>query len=271
MKTILVTGGMGAAGRRLRKSFRGKYALRVSDIVEPDELGPDEDYVRADLADMDAVARAVEGVDGIVHFGGFSVENSFEVILNSNIVGTYNVFEAARRAGVQRIVFPSSNQVVGFYSRDRRLTTASQIRPSSRYGVSKAFGEALAALYADKYGLRILIMRIGRTAPLPENLRGLSVWLSPDDLAQLVEIGLEHPDIHCDIVYGVSGNERGWYDNTRAFELGFRPKDNAEHHYAEALEGERNRKTPEDEVSRRFMGSGLCGLEFSGDLSRTGR
>lgn len=271
MKKILVTGGLGAAGRRLRQAFKGKYAIRVSDIADPDDIAPDEEYVRADLADMEAVKRAVEGVDGIVHFGGYSLEHTFDVILNSNIVGTYNVFEAARELGVGRIVFPSSNQVVGYYPRGRRLTTTTQIRPSSRYAVSKAFGEALAAMYADKYGLRILIIRIGRTAMLPENIRGLSVWLSPADLAQLVGIGLEHPDIHCDIVYGVSNNERGWYDNKRAFELGYRPSDNAEDHFAHALEAEKNRPTPENDIAKLFMGSGMCGLEFSGDLNRTGK
>ena len=146
----------------------------------------------------------------------------------SNIVGCYNLFEAARRKGVKRVVFASSNHAVGFYPRHRRIGTDVTVRPDSRYGVSKAFGEALGALYADKHGLGVLCLRIGHVLDRPADRRRLSIWLKPEDLAQLVRIGLEHPDLRFEIFYGVSLNERSWWDNSRAFAYGYRPTGRAE-------------------------------------------
>ena len=127
---------------------------------------------------MSEVEKAVDGVQGIVHLGGFSTEGPWDTILNANIIGCYNVFEAARRAGVERIVFASSNHAVGFYPRQRRIGTDDAVRPDSRYGASKAFGEALAALYAYKHGLRVTCLRIGNFADVPVDKRRLSIWLA---------------------------------------------------------------------------------------------
>ena len=131
---------------------------------------------------MSEVERAVRGVQGIVHLGGFSVEGPWETILNANIIGCYNLFEAARRAGVERVVFASSNHAVGFYPRQRKIGIDGPVRPDSRYGVSKAFGEALGALYAYKHGLRVTCLRIGNVTDTPADKRRLSIWLSPEDL-----------------------------------------------------------------------------------------
>src|SRR5499427_376018 len=236
MQTVLVTGAAGGIGTRLRQLLKGVYPnIRLSDVKRPVDLAADETFVEADLASMPAVETAVAGVDGIVHLGGFSVEGPWDTILQANIIGCYNLFEAARRRGVERVVFASSNHAVGFYPRQRRIGTEAPVRPDSRYGVSKAFGEALAALYAYKHGLRVTSIRIGNFGEVPVDERRLSIWLKPEDLVQLIRIGLEHPDIRCEIFYGASDNVRGWWDNAAAFRFGYRPQGRAEAHCDAAL------------------------------------
>jgi uronate dehydrogenase len=267
MQTVLVTGAAGGIGTRLRPLFKGVYPkIRLSDLRRPAELAPDETFVEADLASMAEVDRAVAGVDGIVHLGGFSVEGSWETILQANILGCYNVFEAARRHCVERLVFASSNHVVGFYPRRRRIGVDAAVRPDSRYGVSKAFGEALGALYAFKYGLRVTCIRIGNFADAPVDLRRLSIWVAPQDLLQLIRIGLEHPDIRHEIFYGASDNARGWWDNSAAFRLGYTPQARAEEHSAAALAA--NAKLPPDPVGAWYQGGPFCSEEFSDGLER---
>jgi len=265
MRKILMTGAAGNVGRRLRRLLKGVYPeLRLSDIRTPDDIAADEAFVEADLADPAQVDRAVAGVEGIIHLGGFSVEGPWETILQSNIIGTYNLFEAARRHGVKRVVFASSNHVVGFYPRHRRLGPEALLRPDSRYGVSKAFGEALGALYAYKYGLRVLCLRIGNVDDAPADLRRLSIWLKPEDLVQLVRIGLEHPDLVYEVMYGVSDNERGWWDNSVAYRYGYRPTGKAEQYRDAALAAEA--KLPADPIGRHYQGGPFCSQEFAGEF-----
>ena len=184
---------------------------------------------------MAQVEKIVAGIDGIVHLGGFSVEGPWETIHKSNIVGCYNLFEAAYRAGVKRVVFASSNHAVGFYPRDKTIGVNVTVRPDSRYGVSKAFGEALGALYADKHGLRVTCIRIGNFGDVPLDKRRLSIWLKPEDLVQLIRIGLEHRDIHFEIFYGASDNEAAWWDNSNARRFGYKPQGKAEDFRAQAM------------------------------------
>ena len=267
MQTVLVTGAAGGIGTRLRQLLKGVYPkIRLSDVRRPADLALDETFVEADLASMAQVDTAVAGAGGIVHLGGFSVEGSWETILEANILGCYNVFEAARRHGVERVVFASSNHVVGFYPRRRRIGVDAAVRPDSRYGVSKAFGEALGALYAFKYGLRVTCIRIGNFADAPVDLRRLSIWVAPQDLLQLIRIGLEHPDIHYEIFYGASDNARGWWDNSAAFRLGYKPQARAEEHSAAALAA--NAKLPPDPVGDWYQGGPFCSDEFSDGLER---
>ena len=129
---------------------------------------------------------------------------------------------------MKRVVFASSNHAVGFYPRRRKIGTDAPVRPDSRYGVSKAFGEALGALYAYKHGLRVTCLRIGNFGDAPLDQRRLSIWLAPEDLVQLIRIGLEHPDLRYEIFYGASDNERGWWDNEAAFRFGYQPQGRAE-------------------------------------------
>ncbi len=268
MERCLITGAAGGIGTRLRRLLKGVYpVLRLSDRVRPADLVPDEEFLAADLTDPAAVEQAVAGMQGIIHLGGLSVERPWEEILQANIVGTYNLFEAARKGGVERIVFASTNHVVGFYPRHRRLGTAAIPRPDSRYAVSKIFGEALGALYANKYGLRVLAIRIGNVNDQPVDERRLSIWIQPEDLAQLIRIGLEHPDLHYEVVYGVSANTRSWWDNETAHRLGYRPTGESERWSTTALAAQA--QLPPDPVGDRLQGGGFCSMEFSGDPDRT--
>ena len=260
---VLMTGAAGGIGTMIRRDLRAIYPdLVLSDMRPPDGLEPGERFVPADLADPAQVEAALDGIDAIAHFGGFSVEGPWETILSANIVGCYNLFEAARRQGVKRVVFASSNHAVGFYPRHTSIGPAVVPRPDTRYGVSKVFGEAVGALYADKHGMRVLSLRIGNVAPAPIDKRRLAIWLHPDDLIQLIRIGFEHPGLTYDVVYGASFNERAWWDNTRAYELGYRPRHRAEDHAAAALAADA--KHAPDPIADYFQGGPFCTQEFTG-------
>src|SRR3954462_3583414 len=162
MPRILMAGASGGIGTSLRKLLPAIYPDPVlSDLKAPADLGSHENFKAADLSDLAEVEAIYDGVDGILHFGGYSVEGAWDDILQANIIGGYNLFEAARRKGVKRVVFASSNHAIGFYPRHHRIGTDVTARPDTRYGVSKVFGEAVGALYADKHGLGVTCIRIG--------------------------------------------------------------------------------------------------------------
>jgi uronate dehydrogenase len=234
-----------------------RYTLRLSDR-RPLKPPRGQTFVRADISKMADALRISRGVDAIVHLGGYSVEGPWPAILQANIVGGYNVFEAARRNRVKRILFPTSNHAVGYYRRDQTIDHRVYIKPDSRYGVSKVFGEALGSLYADKYGMECFMIRIGNVNPRPIDKRRLSIWLSPRDLAQLVSIGIDHPHIKFEIVYGISRNTRAWYDNSNAFRLGYRPQDDSELYAAEVLARE---KPSRDAIAEAHQGGTFCTAE----------
>ena len=265
MKTVLITGAAGDVGSHLRRELADRYKLRVSDIKPIKDLRRTEKYVRADVSKMPDMLRATNGVDALVHLGAWPVEGDWPLILSSNIVGAYNGFEAARRNGVKRVIFASSNHAVGFYRRDHTIDHLAQPRPDSRYGVSKAFGEALGALYAYKYGLEVLAIRIGNVNAEPLDKRRLSIWVSPRDIAQLVSIGIDHPDIKFEIVYGASNNLRGWWDNSNAERLGYRPLDRSEAYAASILAKHVDNPNPLVEL---YQGGTFVAAEDGGDPSR---
>ena len=233
-KLILVTGGGGGVAAMIRPLLRPTYRLRLSDVADV-EPASDEEFVRADLGNLAALRRAIHGVDGIIHLGGVPHERDWASIHAANIVGVYNLFEAARLEGVRRVIFASSNHVMGFYPRTEIIPVDATVRPDTRYGVSKAFGEAMAALYAYKYGAEAFTIRIGHILPKPEIVPDLAIWISPRDLVQLIGIGLETPGIRHEIVYGASDNARSWWDNGNAFRLGYRPADRSEDYAAEVI------------------------------------
>jgi uronate dehydrogenase len=265
MKKILVTGAAGDVGGHLRRELAGRYALRLSDIRPVADLAAEEEFIRGDCATLRDMLRVTSGVDAVVHLGGFSVEGPWETILRANIVGTYNTFEAARRNGVRRMVFATSNHAVGFYDRDETIDHRVYPRPDSRYGVSKVFGEALGSLYADKYGMEVVCIRIGNVNPRPMDKRRLSIWLSPRDLAQLVSIAIDRPGIRFEIVYGVSGNRRSWYDNANAERLGYAPEDDSEGWAEEILS---NTIPGADPRTEKYQGGTFVLAEDGGDPTR---
>jgi uronate dehydrogenase len=266
MKRILITGASGGVGSWLRKLLKPHYELVLTDVKPPSALEPQETFIAADLADAAAIERATQGVEGIVHLGGQSIEASWETILRSNIEGTYNLFEAARKQGVKRVVFASTNHAAGFYPRAQTIDARALPLPDSRYGVSKAFGEALGALYAYKYGLGVLCIRIGNVNEAPIDERRLSIWVKPADLASLVRIGLEREGLVFEVVYGMSDNARGWWDNSRAGELGYKPEGKSEEFTREALAAQA--QLAADPVGDYFQGGPFCSQEFEGELSR---
>jgi uronate dehydrogenase len=225
---LLLTGAAGGLGRELRRRLAAHCAaLRLSDLAELGAAGPAEELVRADLADADAVRGLLEGVDAVVHLGGVSTEQPWEAILPANIVGAYNLYEAARHHGVRRIVFASSNHVTGFYRQDETIPAGAPPRPDGLYGLSKAFGENLAQLYQDRHGIETVSVRIGSSFPAPLNRRMLATFLSYDDLERVVLAALTAPVVRHTVVCGVSANARLWWDNTPARHLGYVPQDSS--------------------------------------------
>jgi uronate dehydrogenase len=265
MKTLLITGAAGDVGTHLRRELAGQYALRLSDIKPIKKLAAGEKSMPGDIARLSDMLRVTKGVDAIMHLGGFAVEGPWSEILRANIVGCYNLFEAAHRNGVKRVLFATSNHAMGFYRRDQKIDHRMYPKPDSRYGLSKVFGEQLGSLYSDKYGMQVFCIRIGNVNPAPVDKRRLSLWLSPRDLAQLVKIGVDHPDIRFEIVYGVSGNKRSWYDNSNAERLGYKPQDDSESYAADVLAKE---KPPADSLSELYQGGTFVAAEIGGDPNR---
>jgi uronate dehydrogenase len=226
---LLLTGAAGGLGQVLRQKLKPfARTLRVSDREAMQPAGPNEEVVQCDLADKEAVHRLLEGVDAVAHFGGISTEVRFDPILQSNIVGVFNVYEAARKHGVKRIVFASSNHVVGFRRQDERINANDPVRPDGMYGLSKAFGENLSRFYFDRYGIETGCLRIGSSFPKVRDRRMLATWLSYDDLTELIRCCLFAPKLGHTIVFGASNNSASWWDNSQAAHLGFRPRDSAD-------------------------------------------
>jgi uronate dehydrogenase len=261
-RPMLFTGAGGVLGRWLRPHLAQRYGrLRSTDIVDPAPALAREELSIADLADAAAVDRLVAGAGRIIHFGGITIETSFDRIAASNILGTYNVFEAARRHGAGPIVYASSNHATGLYTRDEHLDGNARHRPDSLYGVSKACGEDLASLYVDKYGLDIACLRIGTAAPMPKDPRHLSTWQSYPDLLRLIEACFAAPRLGFTVLYGVSANERSWWSNAHAPHVAYAPQDNAEFAAAEMFK-DGDKRDPED-PGVKFQGGPFSAQDYT--------
>lgn len=228
-KRLLLTGAAGALGRMLRPRMK-RYCetLRVSDLAPMDPAGEGEEVVVAPLEDEAAMYALLDGVDAVLHFGGVSIEKPFSTVLPANIVGAYNLYEAARRRGTKRIVFASSNHVTGFYGQGETIPAHVVPRPDSYYGLSKAFGENLAQFYFDRHGLETVSIRIGSCLPEPQDRRHLASWISHDDMERLLVAALTAPVVGHSIVYGASDNRTTWWDNAQGRHVGYRPQDSSE-------------------------------------------
>jgi uronate dehydrogenase len=253
---LLLTGAAGGLGKALRDRLKANCdVLRLSDKSDLGAAGEGEEIVLADLADGVAVDAAVAGCDAIVHLGGISVEAPFEPIMQANILGVYNLYEAARRHGVKRVVFASSNHVVGFYKQGETLTADHAPRPDSFYGVSKAFGEDFSRFYFDRYGIETACVRIGSSFPEPKDRRMLATWLSYGDLHRLIGACLSTPVLGHTIVFGMSDNAVTWWDNSRAKHVGYQPQDSSDV-FREAVFARTTTPDPTDPVAL-YQGGGF--------------
>ena len=270
LQTLLLTGAAGTLGRALTPVLQRPWRrLRVSDLapalagVQALPPAPDGvEVVPCDLADAAAVHGLLRGVDAVVHLGGISVEGPWEPILQANIRGLHNLYEAARRHSVKRIVFASSNHVTGCYPRSQTLTPQDPPRPDGNYGLSKLFGEGIASLYWDRFGIETVCLRIGTATPTPPDRRGLSTWLSLPDLARLVECSLAAPGVGFLVAYGMSANTRAFWDTGQAWaRLGFVPQDNAED-FAGQVEHLQQPEGPQRELQG---GSFVCAGPYGDD------
>ena len=229
LKKLLVTGAAGGIGQMLIEQL-GSVAdsIRYSDIVIPAKIPSAIEFVQCDLCDQESLNNIINGCDGILHLGGISVENTFNAILQANIIGIHNLYESARKNGHPRIFLASSNHVVGFYHQNENLDHHSSHLPDSWYGVSKSFAEAVALMYFHKYGQETAIVRIGSCLQEPKDHRMLSTWLSAADFISLVGCVFNVSRLGCPIIYGMSNNHSTWWDNSGVAYLGWRPKDNSE-------------------------------------------
>jgi uronate dehydrogenase len=247
---------------RLAQPDRVLRLLDVAPLAPPP--GPGEEAVTASVTDMAAVTAACAGAAAVVHLGGIPSEDAWAPILDVNVNGTYTVFEAARRAGVPRVVFASSNHAVGFAPRDSfPVADGAAPVPDTYYGVSKAAGEALAALYARRYDLEAICVRILSCFDRPRDPRMLATWLSPDDAGRLFEASLTAPSPGFRVAFGASANTRGWVSLAEARALGYEPKDDAEAYAAEII-AEHGEPDPADPVLA-YLGGEFTLPEYDAD------
>lgn len=221
---VLITGAQGRIGLVLARGLASwGMSLRLFDRV-----GGGPGAIVGDLADLSLLESSMTGADCVVHLAGIPEEAPFPDLLEDNVRGTYHVFEAARRAGVGRVVFASTNHVIGFHPSSDILDEGAEPRPDTLYGVSKVFGESLGRLYHDKYGIGVVAVRIGSFRERPRTERELSTWLSHADAVRLFAACIEAPQVGYLVVYGVSANTRSRWRDGAAEAIGYRPVDDAE-------------------------------------------
>lgn len=259
---ILLTGAAGGVGTLMRSRLaRPDRVLRLLDIatVPPPENGEAAEVITASVTDLPAMRDACAEVDAVIHLGGLSVEGPWADILEININGTYVVLEAARQAGVRRVILASSNHAVGFHRLDGELVPDYRFpRPDTYYGVSKVTMEALGSMYHDRYGLDVIAIRIGSCFEKPRDERMLGIWLSPDDGARLLEAAISVPQPGFRIVWGASANTRGIFSLDEARAIGYEPKDDSEI-FADDV-------PPTDELGRTYVGGWFCSSELDAEV-----
>jgi uronate dehydrogenase len=255
---LLLTGASGALGRMLTNRLASRHTLTLTDIAPfPDAMPQGARFEIADLGDKAAVLALSAGQEAILHFGGISVEDEFERILNANLRGLHHIFEGARKARA-RVIFASSNHAIGYWGRDEVLEEDCLLRPDTFYGLSKAYGELMGRLYWDKHGVESASFRIGSCLAEPADRRHLSSWLSHDDLVRLIERSLEIESLGCQIVWGASRNQRRWWRDVKGAPIAEALQDDAET-FADAILADDKRLDP---VSERYQGGVYCAMDY---------
>ena len=270
---ILITGAAGGIGTLMRPRLAGAgRILRLLDVsAQPAAAdGEQAEIVQASVTDMAAMEQACAGVSAVIHLGGISLERPWADILDVNINGTYVVTEAARRQGVTRVVLASSNHAAGYFPRgDGEAGDYVFPRPDTNYGVSKVAMEAIGSLYADRYGMDVVCVRIGSCFARPADPRMLSTWLSPDDCARLFEAALSAPRPGYRVVWGVSANTRRWFSLDEGRELGYEPQDDSEVYAEEVLAG--HGELDPESYAARFVGGAWAGPDYDTAVKEAGR
>jgi nucleoside-diphosphate-sugar epimerase len=228
-KLLAITGGAGRIGTALRPLLRDRYRLRLADIRPVAGLQEGEEALEADVASLAASERIADGADMVLHLAGNpSTSGTWDEMRVANIEGTFNIYEAARRHGIRKVVLATTNHVMGFYNLENQypIRTDWAIRPDSLYGVSKAFGEALARYYSDAFDMSMICLRIGWfTDRQPAITRLNPLWISDRDITQIITLCLETPR-KFGIYNGTSNNPQNHWDLTSAREeLGYNPQD----------------------------------------------
>jgi uronate dehydrogenase len=268
MTKVALSGAGGNIGRVLRPELlkRGVNLRSAGGSKPLTPLFPDEEVCHGDLRDPAVVNRLLKGVDVLIHLAGTSVERPLPEIVENNLRALHEVYEGARRHGVGRIVFASSNHAFGMYSVHDKLSLDAAFRPDGLYGLSKVWGEAMARMYWDKHGIEGICLRIGSTLERPTEFRHLSTWLGHDDLLHLMMQCIAVRDIGYLAVWGVSNNARSYWSNAGADRLGYRPVQNAEDYAEEILK----KPNPLDPIAQQYQGGSFATIDFT-PMDRRGR
>ncbi|QHI97553.1 NAD-dependent epimerase/dehydratase family protein [Xylophilus rhododendri] len=261
MSKIALSGAGGIVGSLLRTGLRARgHDLRVAGFEPLVPLSPDEDLVHGDLREPAVVDRLLAGTEVLIHLAGTSVEKPLPEIIDNNLRALVEVYEGARRHGVRRVVFASSNHAFGMYPVEQKLRLDSEFRPDGFYGLSKAWGEAMGRLYWDKHGIEGIALRIGTCMGRPpENLRQLSTWLGTEDMLHLIERCIAAPAVGYTAVWGISNNRRAYYDLSQANAIGYRPVQDAEDWAAQILA----QPDTADAVARQFQGGAFASHDYT--------
>jgi uronate dehydrogenase len=258
---IALSGAGGQLGSVVRAALLARgVPLRSAGGSRP--LAPlveGEDLMHGDLREPGVVDRLLEGVDVLIHFAGTSVERPLPEIIDNNLRALVEVYEGARRHGVRRVVFASSNHAIGMYPVTEHLGLDCELRPDGFYGLSKVWGESLARMYWDKHGIETVCVRIGSCIERPTEPRHLSTWFGHRDLLHFIDRCIEATDVGFLVVWGVSANKRSWWDNRGAERLGYQPTQDAEEYAAEVF----SRPNPLDALGQRYQGGSFVGIDYS--------
>ena len=256
----------GAAGSLAGDVIPGLLA-RGHQLTCIDQRPPDDDlgctWVQCRVNDRDALAQALAGCDAVVHLAGIPLEDDWDSLLVANIDGTQAVLETARTLGIGKVVLASSIHAAGFVPvppAGEKVPDDVRVRPNTFYGVSKAALEALGSLYADRYGLDVVCLRIASRTDRPRDDRMLSTWLSPADAVRLLDAALSPEVTGLRTVWGVSGNTRSYLSAAGGAAIGFHPQDDAEPYAAEIL-ARAGERSPAREWNQRYIGGVFCSPE----------